>query len=71
MGSDEIIENNNSDDLSAKKLRESPDAVSFSKNTAANAQPKNGTNKQHKILCQKQSYMIESFDGGQTLRQDN
>jgi len=27
-------------------------------------------NKKHQILCQKQSYIIESFDGGQTLRED-
>lgn len=66
-GSDEVMENHNSDDMSQKKLTDSPDGGSYKKKSNLE---ENGPNK-HRILCQKQSYMIESFDGGQTLRHDN
>lgn len=51
-----MIKNNSDDDTTNISIKK------VSKN-------KEGSQK-HQILCQKQSYMIESFDGGQTLRED-
>ena len=50
-----------------KKIVDSPNAVSFKKKISFEEKEQN----KHKIHCHKQSYMIESFDGGQTLRHDN
>lgn len=78
--SDEIVENNSDDEPgndAAQKDRDGRDGgpsaandgnISFKKTTAPNGQQK------HQIMChtQNQSYHInESFDGGQTLRQDH
>ena len=50
-----------------KKIVDSPNAVSFKKKISFEEKEQN----KHKIHCHKQSHMIESFDGGQTLRHDN
>lgn len=68
IGSDGLIENNNSDDMSAdKKIVDSPEAVSFKQKEIEDKNDKNRSN----LHCHKQSYMLESFDGGQTLRHNN
>ena len=54
------INENNNDISDENKLVDSPDAVSFKKKISFEEKEQN----KHNIHCHKQSYMMESFDGG-------